>query len=468
MGEEIVREHFRASDFRRFEKRLAAETAELERWFAEGRFAEKDYVVGFELEAWLTDRDLAPAPINGAFLEAIGDPAVVPELAQFNVELNCPQRHLRDDALSALHEDLSALWQKCRSVAAGLDARLLMIGTHPLAEESALTLENMTGHHRYRALNEQVMRLRRGNPLALSIEGIEGLHIDHRDLTFESAATSFQIHLQVPEPRAARSFNAALAISGPMVAAAANSPYLFGKDLWDETRIPLFEQAVNLRPERVTFGRGLVNCSLFEIFEENLRDHPVLLPELMEDDMESMHHLRLHNGTIWRWNRPLIGFDEDGIPHLRIEHRAVPAGPSAADCIANTALCAGLMSDLASEEMPPELVLPFDTLRDNFYRAARSGLGARMKWMRGKTCTARDLLLEELVPRARRGLEGLGVTTKDIGTYLGIIEERVGSGQNGAAWQRKRFRRIGGDFGMLVADYYSNQERDAPVHTWEV
>ncbi|MFC1657753.1 glutamate--cysteine ligase, partial [Candidatus Moduliflexota bacterium] len=349
-----------------------------------------------------------------------------------------------------------------------LDARLLMIGTHPLAEESALTLENMTGHHRYRALNEQVMRVRRGNPLALSIEGFEGLHIDHRDLTFESAATSFQIHLQVPPARAARCFNAALVLSGPMVAAAANSPYLFGKDLWDETRIPLFEQSVNLRPERVTFGKGYVETSLFEIFEENLRDHPVLLPEIMEDNVETMHHLRLHNGTIWRWNRPLIGFGGDGSPHLRIEHRTVPAGPTAADCIANTALCAGMMIDLALGERPPELFLSFDTVRENFYRAARSGLQAKMKWAGGKVHTARDLLLEELVPRARSGLEGLGVTTKDIGTYLGIIEERVGSGQNGAAWQRKRFRRIGGDFGMLVADYYSNQERDAPVHTWEI
>ncbi len=466
MGEEIARARFSGRDFRRFAGKLEAETAELARWFDESRFEESPPRAGFELEAWLTDRDFAPAPLNGPFLEALGDPLVVPELAKFNVELNGPPLNLAGDAFSDLHGALAGLWNRCRTAAAGLEAGMLMIGTHPLAAEDSLTLENMTPHHRYRALNEQIMRLRRGQPLALSIPEGDGLHVAHRDLTFESAATSFQIHLQVPPARAARFFNASLVVSGPMVAAAANSPFLFGRALWDETRIPLFEQSVSVEPRRVTFGKDYIRFSLLECFEENLTSHSVLLPEDLGEDTAALRHLCLHNGTIWRWNRPLVGFHENGTPHLRIEHRTVPAGPSIADSVANSALYCGLVVELGSRESPPELSLPFARARENFYRAAREGLRARMRWRGGKTCSARELILDELLPCARRGLERLGISGADIAAYLAVIEERVRSGRNGAEWQRRAYLRRK-DFRELVAAYHRNQERDAPVHTWE-
>jgi hypothetical protein len=52
--------------------------------------------------------------------------------------------------------------------------------------------------------------------------------------------------------------------------------------------------------------------SILECFEANRTRYPVLLPAVMDEPPESLAHLRLHNGTIWRWNRPLIGFDEQG------------------------------------------------------------------------------------------------------------------------------------------------------------
>lgn len=468
MGEEIEAVHFNHHDFRRFEARLREETEELERWFSERRFARDRYVAGFELEAWLNDSDFAPAPVNDPFLARVRDPRVVPELARFNVEVNGPARSLRGRALGELHRNLAEIWGRCTEAAADLGAAMLMIGIHPAVDHSSLTLANMTAHHRYRALNEQIMRLRRGRPLVLGIRGREDIRLEHRDLTFEAAATSFQIHLQVPQEQAVRFYNASLILSAPLVAAAANSPYLFGRDLWDETRIPLFEQSVSVSPRRVTLGEGYVEDSLFECFRENLLKHPVLLPEEMEDPLENLHHLRLHNGTIWRWTRPLIGFDEERRPHLRLEQRVVPAGPTLVDSIANAALYYGMVFRLATGEVSPEGLLSFDHARSNLYSAAREGLGASLRWLGGGHRPVRDLILEELLPLAREGLDGLGVDREDSGFYLGVMEERVRSGLNGAAWQRAYIQRHGREFHGMLSAYHRHQQRDVPVHTWEV
>jgi hypothetical protein len=467
MGEEIKGLRFRKADFERFETCLRDETALLQSWFDEDRFSSNRWMAGFELEAWLTDEHFLPLPLNGPFLEALEDPLVVPELSQYNVEINGPPRDFEGDALAELHGDLAARWRRCCATASDLGARFLLIGTQPRVSHEALNLQNMTKHHRYRALNEQIMRFRQGQPILLKIEGRETLSILHRDLTFEAAATSFQIHLEVPQEKARQFYNASIAVSAPVVAASSNSPLLFGKDLWAETRIPLFEQAVALQPPRVTFGRGYAEFSLMEFFRENLENHPVLLPESLEDGREQVHHLRLHNGTIWRWNRPLVGFCEDGTPHLRIEHRSVPAGPSIVDSIANAALYYGLVFELAGLSIAPERHLSFDDARDNFYRAARFGIEAEIRWFGGKAHPLGRLLLDELLPAARRGLEARGITPGDISRYLGIVEERVRSGQTGSAWQRRRMERNGGDLDDMLSAYWHNQQRDEPVHTWE-
>jgi hypothetical protein len=290
----------------------------------------------------------------------------------------------------------------------------------------------------------------------------------------ESAATSLQMHLQVSQEQAVRFYNAAHILSAPTVAVAANGAYLFGKDLWDDTRIPLFEQAVAVwggggssesSIARVTFGSGYARESLLECFVENLERYPVLLPVVFPNEPTEFHHVRLHNGTIWRWNRPLIGVDAAG-PHLRLEHRVASAGPSIVDVMANMALFYGLAYAFVEDVPPPETRLPFAKTRANFYAAARYGLDSRVIWVDGREVGVRSLLLERLIPMAREHLQALGVDNGDIGYYLGIVQERLRLGRTGAAWQRAFVTKHGPDMGALVAAYAAHQRSGRPVHEW--
>ncbi len=472
MGQEIADSHFKPGDFEAFAERLRQETALLGKWLKSGIFRESAHVGGFELEAWLVDAEARPAAINESFLARLDNPLVVPELATFNVELNGSPSVLEGRALSRLREELDQTWSLCNQVASEWNTRLAMIGILPTVEASDLTLAHMSPLHRYHALNEQVFRLRGGRPIELDIEGRDRLQLQHSDVMLESATTSFQIHLKVNARDGGRFYNASKILSGPMVAISANSPYLFGHDLWDETRIPLFEQAVSVGgsdySQRVTFGIRYVRESIMEYFEANRDRYPVLLPRLLEEPLESLAHLRLHNGTIWRWNRPLIGFSEAGEPHLRIEHRVVPAGPSVVDSIANAAFFFGAVCALAHQEQPPEQVLPFDAARDNFYRAARYGLAASQQWLDGSSMSAAELCRNELLPLARAGLQALGIAREERSDWLGIIEARLATGRNGAAWQRAWVARNGADMQGLTHAYLERQASGLPVHEWSL
>ena len=259
------------------------------------------------------DKNYQPAPLNEAFLENVADPFVVPELSKFNFEINSTPHCIEGNILSHLEAELSLNWKKCAAHAEDLDANILAIGILPTIQDEMLTLENMSSLKRYVGLNRQVIRLRKGKPLELKIEGKDFLNIQHHDVMLEAAATSLQIHCQVNTDEAVRHYNLSQILSAPMVAVAANSPYLFGKDLWDETRIPTFEQSVSVAsfPDchgqtigRVTFGTGYARQSILEPFLENLDGFPVLLPMVLDDDPSWLSHLRLQNGTIWRWTRP--------------------------------------------------------------------------------------------------------------------------------------------------------------------
>lgn len=339
-----------------------------------------------------------------------------------------------------------------------------------------LTLDMMSQTERYRALNEQVLRLRQGRPIELDINGIEHLSSTHTDVMLEAATTSFQIHLQVPQKRALRYYNALQVLSAPMVAMSANSPLLFGKKLWQETRIPVFEQAVPVGGidgaafgpiKRVSFGTGYARNSLMEPFEENLQHFPVMLPESLSDNPAELSHLRLHNGTIWRWNRPLIGFDADGTPHLRIEHRVMAAGPTTIDTIANCAFLTGLANYLVDEDVPPENRLEFSQARDNFYLAAKKGLNAQTSWLDGQTGRM-DELLQHLLPLARIGLERIDCSREDIDDYISVIEGRISKGQTGAAWQLGYLENSSNDLNKMLQRYLVNQKSGNPVHEWKL
>lgn len=471
MGQEIEKTEFAPEDFALFHRHLQVETEMLWELERQGGLASSPPVAGLELEAWLVDQALRPAPINDRYLARLNDPLACPELARFNIELNVVPQPLRGDALSRLHRDLAELWQRAETIADELGARLLMIGILPTLQESDLSLANMSPLNRYRALNEQVLKLR-GSPLHLEITGHEHLECCHDDVMLEAGTTSFQLHLQAPLDQAVALYNASLLASAATVAAGANSPYLFGKDLWAETRIPLFEQAVEIGGvgsagsgplKRVGFGTGYARRYLSEVFRENREHFPVLLPIVFQELPRRFAHLRLHNGTIWRWNRPLIGFDKDGVPHFRIEHRVIPSGPTLIDMIANAALYYGLTWNLSHEPIP----IPFTQARDNFYQAARHGLDAHVVWTRERRWRLRHLLVDEFLPRARKGLEQLGAGGEGS-FYLDLILERILADQTGSQWQRRYIAAHGRDFVAMTRAYLAHQRQGQPVHTWKI
>ena len=470
MGQEIGQTQFQHADFVRFARQLELETRALREAESAGALGEEEPVIGLELEAWLLDPAGGPLPANEALLAALGDPAVVPELARFNVEFNVAPQPLRGRGLALLEQELRLRWTACRGAARGLGAELAAIGILPTLRDADLTLASMSPMQRYRALNEQVQRLRHGAPVRLGIEGVERLASTHRDVMLEAATTSLQAHLQVPAAQAVRHYNAAILLSAPMVALSANAPFLFGRRLWAETRIPLFEQAVDAGPEappRVSFGSGYATASLLEVFEENLREHPVLLPIAFLPEGRELAHLRLHNGTIWRWNRPLIGFDAAGRAHLRIEHRVMSAGPGFTDMLANLAVFFGACRALATMVEAPEERLPFKLARANFYAAARHGLEAELVWLDGQRGTAAALLEDEILPLARQGLADAGVARDLIQRYLGLAHERLAAGQTGAVWQQRFVEAHGADMHALTRAYLDRLHAGQPVHTWD-
>ncbi|MFP4061731.1 MAG: glutamate-cysteine ligase family protein [Halochromatium sp.] len=480
MGQDIQDHAFTEADFHAFEARLTAETALLERWFAEDAFADSECpnerTGGFELEAWLIDRrDQTPAPVIDAFLEQVQDPLIVPELARFNLELNSTPEPLAGKALSRLHAELERTLAHCQTAAAALDARIGTIGILPSLRPEHLGPAQMTPRPRYRALNEQILRLRAGQPIRLEIEGERPLSIEQPDVMLEAAATSFQIHIKIGAAESARVFNASKLLAPISVAIGANSPYLFGRELWYETRIPLFEQAVSVGDsplrERVGFGIRYAGRSVMDCFRSNIERYPVLLPHLMDEPLERLAHLRLHNGTIWRWNRPLIGFEPEvnghQRPHLRMEHRVTAAGPSTIDNIANAALYFGAVHCLAGEPAPPERALPFNQARVNFYLAARYGLAAEILWYDSRErMPIHRLILERVLPKARRGLAALGIDQSEIDDWLGVIAARARTRRTGAHWQRAWVAKHGPDMAALTEAYLALQATGKPVHEW--
>lgn len=481
MGQEISQVDFCEAEYKEFAKRLREETKILKKWFEEDCFEPapgETCTFGAEIEAWLVDKDHIPAPENKSFLEKLSDPMVVAELAQFNFELNCQPRKLGGGALKDMEKELVDRWNNCRKQALEMGLDVLSIGILPTVRDDMLNLKYLSDQNRYASLNNQVMEARDGEPVHLNITGQDQLKVDHDDVMLEAAATSMQIHLQVPISESVRFYNASMILSPAVVAMAGNSPYMFGKDLWSETRIPVFEQAVSNKAfrdrtgkmmERVGFGAGYARKTMMEPFLENLDGYTPLLPLLMDDAPEQLAHLRLHNGTIWRWNRPLIGVNKQGVPHLRLEHRSPAAGPTIVDNMADIAFYLGLTHYMAKQPEAPEASLEFDTCRKNFYEAARLGLEADIKWIDGKTWNLQKLILDELLPKAYEGLIMQGFDEADSKYYLSdILKRRILSGQNGSSWQRAFIHTHGACFQEMTEEYLKWQHKQVPVCDWTV
>jgi len=480
MGQEISFSHFDKADFDYFYQKLKQETELLKKMIGQKACSTRAPVAGFEIEAWILDKDMQPAPINEHFLATLKNPLAFEELAKFNIELNSTPTPLAGNVFSRMHKQLQSTWDSAYQHAETLESKLIMIGTLPTLKQSELTLENMSDLNRYRALNEQILQSR-GKPINLDITGNEHLKLDHHDVMLESATTSFQIHIQLPLDIAHHFYNASIIASAPIVALCANAPYLFGKDLWHESRIPLFEQAIETGGydgaaqgplRRVSFGTDYARQSIMECFTENLDHFPILLPANLDSSTEAFAHLKLHNGTIWRWNRPLIGFDEDGTPHIRVEHRSPAAGPTTIDSMANAAFYYGLAKNLSDEIMQKGLAIPFSQAKDNFYQAARYGLDSHIVWLDGNKHRLQSLLRNELVPRAILGLKSLGVSSCDTEDFLDIILQRINKKQNGCFWQRQFIETLQQDissphhFKLMTQNYLKNQQSGKPVSEW--
>ncbi|MEU4232442.1 glutamate--cysteine ligase [Nonomuraea sp. NPDC026600] len=455
----------------------------------EARFeADRDRpLAGLEIELNIVDAAGEAAMCNAAVLAAIEQPDWATELGQFNIEINIEPQELGGDGPLRLENDVRARLNHGEERAQSEGGHLVLIGILPTLREQEIGEGALSANPRYRLLNEQIFAAR-GEDLHLSIEGVERLDTHADSITPEAACTSVQLHLQVSPEQFAAHWNAAQAIAGPQVAVAANSPYLFGKELHRETRITLFEQATDTRPAelkaqgvrpRVWFGERWIT-SVFDLFEENVLYYPALLPlcededpraELEQGRIPELHELTLHNGTIYRWNRPVYAV-ADGAPHLRIENRVLPAGPSVVDIAANAAFYYGLMAVLPHAERPIWSQMSFAAAEDNLNSAARHGLDARLYWPGLGEVSAGELILRRLLPMAHEGLSKWGVDRPVADRLLGVIEGRCLSGRTGSTWQVERVQAHGGDrheaLRAMTLDYIERMHGNEPVHTWDV
>jgi len=488
MGEHKVREGFDDEQLRRFMVALLADVSALESMLDEGLFETGTRRIGAEQEMFLVDGEGRPVPKAMEILERLHDPGYTTELARFNLEANLSPRIFGGDCLSKLEDDLNSVVARALDAAKAEGCEVVLTGILPTLRQSDLGLENMTPNPRYFTLNSAMRALRGGN-FDFRFKGVDELDTTHDNVMLESANTSFQIHFQVGHTEFAKLYNLAQAITGPVLAASVNSPLLLGKRLWAETRVGLFQQSVDARTQsdmargrrpRVSFGDHWIKSSVLEIFREDIARFRVVLaidadedPQavLARGEMPALSALRLHNGTVYRWNRPCYGV-HDGKAHLRIENRALPAGPSVVDEVASAAFYFGLMAGLGEKCEDVSEVMLFDHAKANFIAAARHGLKGSMTWFDGKEFTAQQLILDELLPLADEGLRGAGIAVDDIDRYLGIVEERVRRGRTGAQWQLDSLNSMGDQapedqrLRTLTRALISRQRTGTPVHEW--
>ena len=445
--------------------------------------------IGAEQELFLVDERFQPAPVVEKLLEANDDPRVVTELTRFNLEFNMDPLEFGGDCLRRMEEDVEQTLEQVRGLAAGAGVSAILAGILPTIHLSDLVFANMTPKPRYYALNEAIAALR-GGPGTFHIRGVDELFVKHDSIMLEGCNTSFQTHFQVAPEEFARLYNIAQVVAAPVLAAATNSPVLFGKRLWRETRIALFQQAVDTRSSnlylremspRVHFGNSWVQDSVLEVFQEDIARFRVLITgaEAEEDpfhrlergEIPSLRALQLHNGTVYRWNRACYGVGGDK-PHLRIENRILPSGPTTLDEVANAAFWFGLVSGLAKENHDVRELIAFDDAKSNFIAAARFGLASQLTWFKGERHPARELILKELVPLAKWGLSEGGIDEKDVKRYIGVIEDRVRSRMTGSQWQIESLSEMKGlgtraeRLAALVWAMHENQQERKPCHEW--
>jgi gamma-glutamyl:cysteine ligase YbdK (ATP-grasp superfamily) len=491
MGEEVERVEFTRADRARYREQVHRNLDAFARMLRESRFDVDRPLTGVEIELNLVDGSNDPAMKNAEVLTAISDQAFQTELGQFNIEINVPPAEISADGLDRTEAGVRASLNAAEEKAGRTGSHMMIVGILPTLFLEHVSLAALSGNPRYALLNDQVFAAR-GEDLYIAIDGVERLAVTADTIVPEAACTSTQFHIQVSPESFSHYWNAAQAIAGVQLAVGANSPFLFGKELMRETRIPLFEQTADTRTHelkaqgvrpRVWFGERWVT-SIFDLFEENARYYPALLPVVSDEDAiavlergdtPQLSELRLHNGTIYRWNRPVYDVVRDR-PHLRVENRVLPAGPTVVDTVANGAFYFGLVRALATDERPIWSQMSFSAAEENFHSGARHGIDAEVFWPGVGTVQATELVLRRLLPIASRGLDDWGVAPQTRDRLLGIIEQRCLQHRNGAQWQADVFHQLytKGSLGRrqalreLVGRYRAHMHENIPVHDWPV
>ncbi len=489
MGEQRLDTKPDREQLRAFMQALFDDLRALERMLDEGHIETGTRRIGAEQEMFLVDRRFEPAHASIEVLKGLDPAYFTTELALFNLEANLTPHTFGGHCLSTLEDEIRDLVGRAHQAAKELGHRVLLTGILPTLRKNDLGLESMTPKERYYQLNEAMTQLR-GGKFNFLIKGLDELQTQHDNVMLEACNTSFQVHFQVGPGEFAKLYNLAQVVTAPVLAAAVNSPVLLGHRLWKETRVALFQQSVDARSQvqqargnrtRVSFGDDWVKDSIIEIYREDVaRFRLMLTTELPESPLEQLDRgeipplqaLRVHTGTVYRWNRACYGV-ADGVPHLRIENRVLPAGPTILDEVANAAFFFGLMSALGDAHEDMREVMQFDHAHENFIHAARYGLKARFTWFGGEVLDAQTLILERLLPEAERGLNLRAIDAGDIQRYLGVIEARVRSGRTGAQWALESLAAMDNRgtkdarFRALTAALAEHQSTpSAPVHTW--
>ncbi len=490
MGTQNLRAAVGDDDRRAYTQALLRDLRALERMVEGGLIETGVNRIGAEQEMILVDGAWRPAPINQEVLAELDDPRFTTELGKYNLEFNLPPLEFAGGCLSTLERELAEGFDNARLAARRRGCEAMLVGILPSLERRHLTLEFLTDMPRYWALNEALTSLR-GGAYELRLKGRDELTLNSDSIMFEAANTSFQVHFQVSPETFAAKYNAAQAAAGPVLAAAVNSPLLLGRRLWSETRIALFQQSIDTRrvrtderefEPRVSFGTRWVERSVVETFREDVaRFRPIFAIDADEDpraaldrgEAPSLERLKLFNSTVYRWNRACYGLT-DGKPHLRIENRVLPGGPTPADAAANAAFWFGLIRGIVGEYGDVAQHMSFDHAYFNFLAAAQTGLDAPLYWPGLGKVPAQELIPLKLLPLARRGLQEAGIDAEDTERFLGIIERRVATGQTGASWLTRSLEQMRGRgsrterMAALVHAMSQHQAAAIPVHEWRL
>ncbi|MDX1639763.1 MAG: glutamate-cysteine ligase family protein, partial [Balneolaceae bacterium] len=490
MGEERVKLADSQEEVQYFMKNILKDLHALDKMLKGDWFETEPIRIGAEQELCIVDRQAKASPTSMEILERLEDSnSFTTEFAKFNLEINLTPIEFNGDCLSRMEQNLSDRIDTVREAAEDVGSEILLTGILPTIRKADIDLKNMTPLQRYRALCQAINKLR-GEEYELRIQGMDELLMKFDSPLLEACNTGFQVHLQVTPDEFVEKYNIAQAITGPVLACAVGSPILFGKRLWSETRIALFQQSVDTRQvvnhlrdssPRVTFGNEWVNNSILDIYQEDTARYRVLLSSEVEEDVEKkmkegeppfLTALQVHNGTIYRWNRPCYGIS-NGKAHLRIENRVFPSGPTITDEVANSAFWLGLMNKM--EDYHPKISeqMDFDKARMNFVAASKLGLDTTFHWFDQRRVNAVDLITEELLPMAREGLEKADIRKSDIDTYLEIIDERTRSGQTMSYWIVDNYTSLLKDrnskeqsLATITTSMLRYQKKGEPVHKW--